>query len=312
MTRTVPFNPAHPASTRRPLVANCLRAVVAFATVATSLPSVAQVVTPAAVSVATTTPVGEVKGHAFVHDAVSAKAVLDNAWLALPARATGGVPYFGRLADAPPAVAKVPVVVFAHGSSGIAPAIKTWQQWLALDVGVASLTPDSMQLKDRITYKSPVSKEVYEKVHALRAQEIALAVAALPTWAWADSQKLVIAGTSEGAVSIARYQKQSGVPTEIGRMVYSWSCENNYHVAEHRTQLPAALPVLNVMSSTDVYFSQSNPWLGNPQALGHCGTALKDSTQSSVVLIPGAPHTLFNLPQAKGPTAAFLRELVGR
>lgn len=256
-------------------------------------------------------PAGEVMGSAFQHTA-SASAVLAQAWLVLPAKATGTAIFQGRLADAPQAVARVPVVVFAHGSSGIAPAIKDWQKWLAEDLGIASITPDSMQLKDRITYKSPVARDVYEKVHALRAQELSLAMAALPLWPWADPGKVVLAGTSEGAVSVARYQKEKAdsAPAELGRMIFSWSCENNYHVAEHRTQLPATLPVLNIMSSTDIYFSPANPWLDNPQALGHCAAALKDNKRSSVVLIPGAPHTLFNLPQAKGATAAFLRDLM--
>ena len=95
-----------------------------------------------------------------------------------------------------------------------------------------------------------------------------------------------------------------------GRMVFSWSCENNYFVEQHRTALPADRPVLNVMSSTDVFFSPSNAWLGNTAARGHCADALKDNKMASVVLIPGAPHTLMNLPQARHATAGFLKDLL--
>ena len=258
-------------------------------------------------------PEGQVKGTAWQHTSESMAAAVANAWVALPAKATGGAAFNGRLADAPkpaPGATKVPVVVFAHGSSGINDAIKSWQKWLADDLGVASITLDSMQLPGRITYASPVAKDVYEKVHALRAQELQAAVAAVPALAWADPARMVIAGTSEGAVSVARYRAPDGVPTEIARIIYSWSCEPNYHVEAPRTAIPNGVPVLNVMSSTDPYFSQSNSWLGNPAAKGHCGEALKDNKMAEIVLLPQAPHALFNLPAARGVTKAFLQQIL--
>jgi dienelactone hydrolase len=252
-------------------------------------------------------PTGEVKGSALVHTAESARAVIQGAALVLPASATGGAVYAGPWRDAPRDVkAKAPVVVFLHGSSGLGlKAIGEWQQWLAT-LGVASIAPDSFGLPDRVTYKSPVGKDVYEKIHALRLSEVALAVQALQTAPWADTTRMVLAGTSEGATSVARYTGAEFA----GRILYSWSCENNYFVQEHRTALPKDKPVLNVMSATDVFFSPSNAWLGNPAAKGHCGDALKDNTQASVVLIPGAPHTLINLPPARHATAGFVRDVL--
>ena len=257
-------------------------------------------------------PPGRVKGDAWKHTAESAEAVMRNAWVAIPAAAGGGAPYYGRLADAPgvASATRVPVVVFLHGSSGINDAIKLWQKWLADDLGIASIAPDSMQLPDRITYSSPVAKDIYEKVHALRAQELALAVGGLSTLRWADPSRLVIAGTSEGAVSVARYRGADGAPAEIARIIFSWSCEANYHVAEPRNAIPATLPVLNVMSSTDVYFSPGNAWLGNPAAKGHCADALAEDKSAVIVLLPQAPHTLFNLPAARGVVKAFLQQVV--
>ena len=257
-------------------------------------------------------PNGQVKGSAWQHTSESMGAALANAWVAVPARATGGSSFVGKLSEAPKTVvAKVPVVVFAHGSSGINDAIKSWQKWLADEVGIASITLDSMQLTDRLTYTSPVAKDVYEKVHALRAQEIRAAVAAVPTLAWADPARIIIAGTSEGAVSVARYQGADGAPREIARIIYSWSCEPNYHVEAPRTAIPDTMPVLNVMSSTDPYFSQSNAFLGNPTAKGHCGDALKENKMAEIVLLPQAPHTLFNLPAARGVTKVFLLQILG-
>lgn len=252
------------------------------------------------------TPVGETKGTALVHDGASARGVMDSAALVLPASATGERVFAGALKDAPREIrGPLPLVVFMHGSSGLGlAAIGEWQQWLAT-LGVASLAPNSFALPDRLTYKSPVDKATYERVHALRLSEVQMAVQALSNLPWVDRSRVVLAGTSEGATAVARYTGGEFA----GRILFSWSCEDNYFVQAHGTALPPDRPVLNVMSSTDVFFSASNPWLGNPAPQGHCGAALKANKQASVVLIPGAPHTLLNLPQARHPVAGFLRDI---
>jgi dienelactone hydrolase len=241
-----------------------------------------------------------------LHTPASAKGVMDQAAVVLPTAVTGGAVFTGALKDAPAqARGKAPVVIFMHGSSGLSlKAIGEWQQWLATQ-GIASIAPDSFALPDRLTYKSPVDTSIYEQIHQLRASEIKLAVDAVKRLSWVDDSRLVLAGTSEGATSVARYTGREFA----GRIVYSWSCENNYFVSEHKTALPQDRPVLNVMSSTDVFFSASNPWLNNAAPQGHCGQALKDNKQASILLIPGAPHTLMNLPQARNATAAFFRDL---
>lgn len=226
--------------------------------------------------------------------------------MVLPASVTGGVIYSGTFANAPKDTkTKVPVVLFLHGSSGLElKAIGEWQLWLA-SMGVASIAPDSFALPDRITYKSLVGKCLYEKIHALRASEIPLALQALRSAPWADTSRLLLAGTSEGGPAVARYAGQEFA----GRMLYSRSCENNYFVEGHRTA-DITQPVLNVMSATDVFFSPSNPCLGNSAARGYCGDALKDNKQAVIVLIPGAPQTLLNLPAARHATAGFLRDVL--
>ena len=252
-------------------------------------------------------PAGAVTGTETTHTQASAREVILGAQVALPASVTGGAVYFGPLRTAPATTgSSAPVVVFMHGSSGLGlKAIGEWQQWLA-NMGIASLAPDSFAVPNRLTYKSPVDKAVYEKVHALRGSEITLAVQAIKGLAWADPSRAVLAGTSEGAAAVARY-----TGTEFaGRIIFSWSCEDNYFVQTHLSALPDDKPVLNVISSTDPFFSRSNSWLGNPSAAGHCGAALKANKQASVVLIPGAPHTLLNLPAARHPVEGFLKDVL--
>lgn len=253
------------------------------------------------------TPVGSVKGTAFAHDAASRQGLVANANLALPAAVTGAGVYFGKSQAAPATVpGRAPVVVFLHGSSGLGlKAIEEWQRWLAT-LGIASIAPDSFALPDRLTYQSPIGRDVYERIHALRAAEIEAVTAAVKAAPWADPTRLVLAGTSEGAVAVARH----GGADYQGRIIFSWSCEDNYFVTAHRTAAPPDQPVLNVISMTDPYFSPSNAWLGNPAARGHCGAALMGSKTALVVLIAGAPHTLINLPAARDAAEGFLRRVM--
>jgi hypothetical protein len=102
---------------------------------------------------------GEVKGSAWRHTSASLAASVADGALVLPPSATGRGVYSGKFRDAPSTTGRVPVVIFLHGSSGLAlKAIAEWQLWLA-SLGVASLAPDSFALADRVTYTSPVDKD---------------------------------------------------------------------------------------------------------------------------------------------------------
>ena len=254
-------------------------------------------------------PTGEIKGSAWAHTPQSLAASLHNAAVVLPAQATGGPVYSGKWSAIPASTkGKVPVVLFLHGSSGLGlKAIGEWQQWLATQ-GIASVAPDSFALPDRATYKSPIDKASYERMHALRASEIAPALAAIQAAPWADRTRLVLAGTSEGAVPVARYAGKEFA----ARLLFAWSCEPNYFVTEPRNAFEADKPVLNEISSVDPFFSPTNPWLGYASAKGSCAEALKDHNQAVIALIPGAPHTLLTLPPVQAVTAGFLGQVLGR
>ena len=103
---------------------------------------------------------------------------------------------------------------------------------------------------------------------------------------------------------MARY----GGADVVARIVFVWSCEDNYFVAAHRTEVVADQSFLNVISSIDPFFSKQNSYLGNPDAKGHCATAAADMKRATIVLVPGAPHTLINLPQVRSLTRAFLQD----
>ena len=268
--------------------------------VLSSLAAVAQTATPLALK-------GAIMGSAWVHTAESLLASAQQADVVLPAKATGGAIFNGKLKDIPKlSGSKVPVVVFMHGSTGLAlKAIGEWQQWLA-GLGYASVAPDSFSLPNRVTYKSPIDVDSYERVHALRGSEIAPTVQALKSQTWVDASQLILAGSSEGSVPVAQY-----TGTEfMARILYAWSCEQNYFVKEPKNAFETGKPVLNIISSTDPFFSKSNSWVGNANPAGHCGAALKGNASASVLLIPDAQHTVLGVPAARQATAGFLAQFV--
>jgi dienelactone hydrolase len=268
-----------------------------------SLAAIAQTATPATPPA----PKGEIMGSAWVHTAESLLASAQQADVVLPAKATGGAIFKGKLKDIPKlSGSKVPVVVFMHGSSGLAlKAIGEWQQWLA-GLGYASVAPDSFSLPNRVTYKSPIDVDSYERVHTLRGSEIAPTVQALKSQTWVNASQLILAGSSEGSVPVAQYTGNEF----MARILYAWSCEQNYFVKDPKNAFETGKPVLNIISSTDPFFSKSNSWIGNANPAGHCGSALKGNVMASVLLIPDAPHTVLGVPAARQATAGFLAQIV--
>jgi dienelactone hydrolase len=250
-------------------------------------------------------PAGEISGTAWAHTPESLAQIIAQADVFLPAKATGAAEYVGKFRDAPAASgSKVPVVVFLHGSSGLgSAAIADYQRWLG-SLGIASVAPNSFALAGRVTYKSPIDKLSYERIHALRLSEIAPALQAVTAQAWADKNRLILVGTSEGSVPVARYTGGEFA----ARVIYAWSCEPNYFVESPRNAFTDSKPVLNIISASDPFFSKTNTWLGNPAAAGHCGAALKGNPNAALLLIPDAPHTLFNLPASRHATAGFLQQ----
>jgi hypothetical protein len=228
-----------------------------------------------------------------------------NADARIPAGIVGPVGFSGKFAALPPVAesgGRVPFLVFLHGSSGLNAHIRAFQDWLAEELRIASIVPDSFAAPGRPTYVSPAPVEVYERVHALREAEIGAALAALPTLKWADTARLFLAGTSEGGVAVARWRGNEF----RARIIYSWPCENNYFVDRPRNGFGPQEAVLNLMSSADPYFGPRGEWNKAYRVRGHGAEAFGDNPNALAVLLPNAPHTLFNLPAARWLTASFI------
>lgn len=280
-------------------IALMTRSYLSATTLACALALAACAHVDAPVSAASAAAPAAAAGKAIVHTPESLRASVRHAWVALPAAATGGQAYYGLLKDAPPARAQVPVVVLAHGDAGLTPELRQWQVWAAQTLGVASLAADSLQRADRVVYAPTAPAADHEKVHGMRNVELTAAVSALSGLDWADTRRFVIAGTAEGAVAVARYRPLADAPREQGRVIINWSCEDSAYVAGHRTQLPARMPVLNIVSSTDAQFLPGRTGL----AQGQCGAS---ATRLERIAAP-APG-LMNQAQARASVAVFLQQ----
>ncbi len=266
--------------------------------------------TCAAVVFAAATPVAaqSIKGTVLEPSADNLRATWDNALVTLPSATPGGAPTQVKMKDLPPVAGKPrPLVVFMHGSSGIAGFVKEYQAWLATRLGLASIAPDSLAIADRLTYQSPIDKPTYERVHSLRLAELRHAIdhaAALP---WVDPARIVAVGTSEGAVPVARLDD----PRPVARIIYAWSCEKNYFVEEDRTAIPRTTPVLAIIAAKDPYFAPSNPWNQGMAVTGTCTAALREHTATMVVTLSTDKHTVVNFPEAQSLAGSFLERTLG-
>lgn len=199
-----------------------------------------------------------------------------------------------------------PLLLFLHGSSGLNKQTQACQRWLAEALGLASLAPDSFARPGRPRYQSPAPVAQYEAVHALRLEEIAMVLAALPLMPWADAEKLLLAGSSEGGVAAARWRGREFA----GRLIYGWSCEDNYFVEQARNGFEADCALLNILSGDDPFFGAASRFNQGRGVDGDSRRALAGMPRAKLVLLPQAPHTLYNLPEARALTADFLRELL--
>ncbi|MGJ4892085.1 hypothetical protein ACQR1Y_28100 [Bradyrhizobium sp. HKCCYLRH3099] len=246
---------------------------------------------------------GETKGAVLEPSSENLALTWAKANLVLPAALAGGRRWEGHAEDAPDVIGIAPLVVVMHGSSGVAPAIKEFQVWLADELGAASVAPDSLAIPDRLTYTSPIDVATYERVHALRLAELDNALKSARDWSWVDRQRVVIGGTSEGSVAVGRYAGKD----VAARLIYSWSCEDNYFVTAPRLGIGPKEPVLNAISARDPYFSAANPWNKDRAVTGSCASALKDDPKAEVMVIDADVHTILNRPEVRERSAQFLR-----
>ncbi|NOZ90005.1 MAG: hypothetical protein GXO60_01835 [Epsilonproteobacteria bacterium] len=218
----------------------------------------------------------------------------DKAYIGIPKGVLGRAePFYGtfdqalvKIPNLKKYTKKLPTVVYMQGSSKFDMDNK-FMKWIT-EAGYLFFAPNTYTSPKRITYSSPVSKDIYEKVHAYRQAEIDLFVKRLSELPFIDTKRMFLMGFSEGALASARYSGDEFV----GRIVLGWSCEANYYTDYPKVGAKLDDPFLNIIGRDDKYFGTQNPWSRGYKLKGNCADALFKFTNAKVVLLPNTGHNL--------------------
>jgi predicted esterase len=234
----------------------------------------------------------------------------DKAFIGIPKGVLGiAQPFYGSLDEALVKIPnlksytkKLPTVVYMQGSNSFNSG-KTFRKWITGDAGYIFFAPNTHTGRDRPTYNSPVSKDIYERVHAYRQAEIDLFIKRLKELPFIDKNRMFLMGYSEGAVASARYSGDEFV----GRIVLGWSCEPSYYTDFPKVGAKKDDPFLNIIGRDDQYFGKQNPWNNAYNNEGHCGDALFKFSNAKVVLLPNTGHNLLKSGFLKNEIISFIK-----
>ncbi|MGZ5853542.1 MAG: dienelactone hydrolase family protein [Xanthobacteraceae bacterium] len=182
---------------------------------------------------------------------------------------------------------KHPVIVFLHGCGGPNPLN------IFYDLGAIVVAPDSFARK--VTCNP--DQKYMESFTKTRFAEMAFAEEKIKAAAWADTDKMILAGFSHGALMITIYPG-----TEFkGRVIISFNCKDPDH-PERNNVIPGTEPVLTILGTADEFFA--------PSKAGDCGEALKGRKGSQSVLVEGGVHEILAFPKAREAVAGFIPPLI--
>jgi hypothetical protein len=192
-----------------------------------------------------------------------------------------------------PANARLPVVVYVHGCTGMGGFAML--QAVA-EAGFVVVAPDSFARRYR-----PLQCDAENQaggrnlfVYDFRQEEVAYALDQLWLRPWADWDHLMLVGASEGGVTAALYRGDEFA----ARVILQWTCSGAPHVAG--LAAGKGEPVLALLAAND-------PWYQRVGG-GDCGVALAGRPGSKALsfAVPGG-HELVSDPAAIGLVVEFLR-----
>ncbi|MEJ2382471.1 MAG: dienelactone hydrolase family protein [Gammaproteobacteria bacterium] len=194
----------------------------------------------------------------------------------------GGLPWTTAAARALKPGAKVPVVLYLHGCTGIKQQARLYRA-LLLSQGYAVFMPDSFQRPGRWACgeEGPLPYRV-----SLRLQELAYAYQQIRTLPWIDQKRIVLMGFSEGGNTVDHWNKL-GFAAHI---IIGSACT----LVGGKPAAPPGTPVLAVVGARDDY----RPGLS-------C-TIERTVGGSKSVVISNAGHKVAQYPQTRDAIKAFL------
>ena len=169
--------------------------------------------------------------------------------------------------------AKAPAVLFLHGCSGLIRG-GVGYRLLLIDEGYAVFEPDAFARPGHSCDTSSI---------AVRREEVAYALSQIRDLPWVDQDRIVLMGFSEGGKTVGSWEK----PGFAALVILD---------APATARAPANVAVLAIAGAQDSY------------AQPHSYEAQSRDGASKSILIAGAGHGIFHLPEAKEAIRSFLRE----
>ena len=177
---------------------------------------------------------------------------------------------------------KHPLIIFMHGCAGLRGGSRNLVTNFRT-LGYAAIAPDSfVRLGRKANCAGGGGKR---QILSLRVSEVEYALQQIATLDWVDQSRLVLAGFSEGAQTVALYR---GDNVFAGYIVMGFGCRRGIG---HGVQ--ASGPVLAIQGARD------------PLSKGRCSVAFRENSAS--ITVPKAEHDVSSYPE----TVAALRKFLG-
>ena len=202
-----------------------------------------------------------------------------------------------------------PTVVFLHGCSGIRQDVYERMEFLAAN-GFAVIAPASYA---RVSYPrscNPSSNNggLYPDIVFLRMFDATHAVEQVKTFAWVDSEAVILGGHSEGAVVAALFEVRRPELRLAARIIESWTCAAEDFPRFEGLNAAPDEPVLALVNEYD-------PWLRRDTGFrGSCANFFHADSGSRSILYsisdPGPTHAPLRTPEAQRDTIEFLRQVL--
>jgi len=233
----------------------------------------------------------------------------ENAFIGVPA-GLGGLTrdYFGsydefhRLYPDFQSDKKVPTVLYMHGSSGLYTG-DLYRHYIVEEVGAIFFAPNSHQIKDRPTYRSPATQKEYRRVHKIRVAEISYNLKRLKKLNGVDNNNIFLMGNSEGGLAAAIYKSKEFA----GRIVTAFSCESSYFYTNFTLGSPKSEPFLNILGTHDQFFSKKTLLNRRYKIEGHGIDSLKKYHHAKIVILSNTQHDITVNPYVKDEIVSFLK-----
>ena len=235
----------------------------------------------------------------------------EQALFALPSKLCSTKPIRGpyvnvadRLEEVARSGLKAPLVLFLPGS-GNRRQEDVMADMLVEGLGVILISPNTHARPDRPHYTSPADPKIYAAVHAMRRQEVSVAMERIATMPFVDKRFIVLAGLSEGAVAAASWPG-SGI---TARIAISWNCEPSYFVNDVEIAGdPEESPFLNLNGHQDPYFGPNPTITQTYSPVGHGAAALQRFKRAKVIIYPHLGHRLLDHQEVRDDVIHFIAQ----